>query len=87
MVEHLPSMHKVLSLILNTTKTGTKVAICHPSIWEVDTEGSEAQGHPQQVSRVSASPGCRRLITERCMAVALGLMTSIPHKCQAATPF
>lgn len=58
-------MHKVLSLILNTTETGTKMAICHPSIWEVDTEGSEAQGHPRQVSRVNASPGCRRLITER----------------------
>lgn len=57
-------MHEVLSLILNTTETGTKVAICHSSIWRVDTEGSEAQGHPQQVSKVNASLGCRRLITE-----------------------
>lgn len=66
-------MHEVLSLILNTTEIGTKMAICHPSIWEVDTEGSETQGHPQQVSTVNASPGCRRLITERRTAAALGL--------------
>lgn len=76
-------MHEALSLILNTTETGTKVVICHPSTWEVDTEGSEAQGHPQQVSTVNASPGCRSLITERCTAAALGLTATIPHKYQA----
>lgn len=80
-------MHEVLNLILNTTEMGTKVVICRPSTWEVDTEGSEAQGHPQQVSMVNASPGCRRLITERCTAASLGLTATIAYKYQArATP-
>lgn len=39
------------------------VDACHPSTWEVETEGSGAQGHPQQLSMFNASLDYMLLIT------------------------
>jgi hypothetical protein len=60
MVKHLPSIHKVLGLILSTAKQMNKQTnkkpknsllamvadTCNPRIWEVEIGGSQGQGQP-----------------------------------------
>lgn len=50
LIEYSPSMHTALGSNPSTAYSGIVVHDYNPSIWEVEAEGSEIQGYPEQQS-------------------------------------